>query len=77
MFVVETFTVKADKVSSFPCPQMWKDILKLKPELAKELKSWCVYQTSFGKFGEMIEFSEFDSYEDLRARRSLREPAAR
>jgi hypothetical protein len=30
----------------------------------KELKSWAVYMHSFGTFGGMIEFTEFDSYED-------------
>jgi hypothetical protein len=64
MFVVETFTLKVDKVMSFPCPKLFQELIKKRPDLFKELKSWSVYQHSFGTFGEMIEFSEFDSFED-------------
>ena len=64
MFVIETFTLKADKVMNFPCPKMFQDLTKKRPDLFKELKSWAVYQHSFGTFGGMIEFTEFDCYED-------------
>ena len=65
MFVVETFTLKTEKMADFPCPKMFQDLIKKRPDLMKELKSWGVYQESFGTAGGFIEFSEFDSYEDF------------
>jgi len=69
MFVVETFTLKTEKMADFPCPKMFQDLIKKRPDLMKELKSWGVYQESFGTAGGFIEFSEFDSYEDSRGGR--------
>ena len=64
MYVVETFTLKPEKVMDFPCPKMFQALIKKRPDLFKELKNWAVYQHSLGTFGGMIEFSEFESFED-------------
>ncbi len=64
MFVVENYTLKMDKILGFKIPEMFRDFIEKRPDLFKELKSWYIYQHSVGTFGGVIEFSEFESFED-------------
>jgi hypothetical protein len=66
MFVAENFTLKMDKILDFKIPAMWQELIKKRPDLFKELKSWSMYQHTLGTYGGVVEYSEFDSFEDYR-----------
>ena len=64
MFVVENYTLKMEKAMSFEIPKMYREFINKRPDLFKELKSWSKYQHSLGTWGGVVEFSEYDSFED-------------
>ena len=55
-----------DKILDFKIPAMWHELIKKRPDLFTELKSWCMYQHTLGTYGGVVEYSEFDSFEDYR-----------
>jgi hypothetical protein len=66
VFVAENFTLKMDKILDFKIPAMWQEHIKKRPDLFTELKSWSMYQHTLGTYGGVVEYSEFDSFEDYR-----------
>ena len=55
MFVVENYTLKMDKTMSFEIPKMYREIIKKRPDLFGELRSWSIYQHSLGTWCGVME----------------------
>ena len=62
--MAETFTLKMNKIQNFEIPKMWKNLIEKRPDLFKELKSWSMYQNILGTYGGVVEYSEFDTFDD-------------
>ena len=66
IFAVETWNLKPEKVNEFNSfLERWKKLVKDRPELFEELKSWNSYMTIFGTTHSCMNLWEYDSISDI------------
>jgi len=67
IFTVERYVVKPDKLAEVPAlVNKWKAMIKRRPEVFKEMKSYKVYSDLFGgNWGGGAWMTEFDSLADF------------
>ena len=66
IFVVETWSLRTEKLKEFNSfLERWKKLVKERPELFEEVKSWNSYMTMFGTTNSGMNLWEYNSIGDI------------
>jgi hypothetical protein len=67
IYVIETWVLKPEKQVEFYLvyAEKWKKLIKEKPELFEEIKSWNGYEATFGTTYSGMNLQEYETMADL------------